>query len=153
MISLDPSSRPTFDSLLHTSRGTVFPECFYSFLHNYVSSINDLPAASPFSPTAPPMSAASVTSANSTAPSTGTTSTFKPSSTAGHSTGASSAEASDALPSDSDHRIDRIWADYESVEPYLVPEANEETVMDVKVDYGLSGGSSRPYQVGLPYII
>ena len=34
--------RPTFDTLLHTSHGTVLPECFYSFLYNYVSSINEL---------------------------------------------------------------------------------------------------------------
>ncbi|KAF9007713.1 hypothetical protein BDZ89DRAFT_1144434 [Hymenopellis radicata] len=48
MISLDPSARPTFDTLLHTSRGTVFPESFFSFLHNYVTSVNDLPVESPF---------------------------------------------------------------------------------------------------------
>lgn len=140
MITLDPSARPTFDSLLHTSRGTVFPECFYSFLHNYVSSLNDLPATSPFSPTAPPN------------PGTPSTATFKPhSTTSGFSAAPSSvAEGTNgALPSDSDHRIERIWADYESVEPYLIPETSDETVMagDVKVDYGMSGGSSRPFQV------
>ena len=42
MISLDPSERPAFNTLLHTSRGTVFPEFFYSFLHNYVFSVNEL---------------------------------------------------------------------------------------------------------------
>lgn len=152
MITLDPNARPTFDTLLHTSRGTIFPECFYSFLHNYVSSINDLPAASPFSPIISPNSAGSTTGAHSIAPSTPSTSSFKPNSTSGFSTGGPSAEASSgALPSDSDHRMDRIWADYESVEPYLVPDTNEETVMDIKVDYGLSGGSSRPYQVSFHF--
>ena len=40
--ALDPSERPTFDTLLHTLRGTVFPESFYSFLHNHASSVNEL---------------------------------------------------------------------------------------------------------------
>ncbi|EGO26710.1 hypothetical protein SERLADRAFT_355396 [Serpula lacrymans var. lacrymans S7.9] len=96
MIALDPTTRPTFDTLLHTSRGSVFPECFYSFLHNYVSSINDLP-----------------TRAETT---------------------------SDALPSDSDNRLERIWEDYEGVEPYLLPDTAEQTVMDVKLEYGLEDG-------------
>lgn len=139
MIALDPSARPAFDSLLHTSRGVVFPECFYSFLHNYVSSINDLPTTFPFSPAAPPN------------PGTPSTASFKPhSTTSGFSAAPSSTEGNNrALPSDSDHRIEKIWADYESVETYLIPETNDETVIagDVKVDYGISGGSSRPFQV------
>jgi phosphoinositide-3-kinase regulatory subunit 4 len=44
--------------------------------------------------------------------------------------------------------MERIWADYESVEPYLIPDIGDETVMDVKVDYGSSAGSSKPFQVG-----
>jgi phosphoinositide-3-kinase, regulatory subunit 4 len=43
--------------------------------------------------------------------------------------------------------MERIWADYESIEPYLIPDTGNETVMDVKVDYGSSAGSSKPYQV------
>ena len=35
------------------------------------------------------------------------------------------------------------------MEPYLIPETSDETVMvgDVKVDYGMSGGFSKPFQV------
>lgn len=55
-------------------------------------------------------------------------------------------KASEMLPSDSDHRMERIWADYESVEPYLAPDVAEETVMNVKVDY-TSSSSSKPFQV------
>ena len=111
MISLDPSERPTFDTLLHTSRGTVFPESFYSFLHNYVSSVNEL--------------SSDVLAVNSPPPT--------------------------VLPiHDSDHRLERIWADYESIELYITPEKVERSEMDVKVEYIPSVVStSRPFQVSL----
>jgi phosphoinositide-3-kinase, regulatory subunit 4 len=43
--------------------------------------------------------------------------------------------------------MERIWADYESVEPYLAPDAAEEIIMDVKVDYTSPTSSSKPFQV------
>lgn len=146
MIHLDPSARPTFDTLLHTTRGPgrIFPECFYSFLHNYVSSINDLPSPSPFSPTSahpqPSNNPSSTgTATHSVVPSTSSASTVKPTTIAAASGGGDA-----ALPSDSDARIDRIWADYESVEAYIVPEADMEGVReadgDVKIDYGYGSG-------------
>src|ERR1700722_3700868 len=126
MIALDPAMRPTFDSLLHTSRATVFEESFYSFLHNYVSSVNDLPTP------------------HAMGPSTFVSSTVKLVSTTGNPIGAPLVDASsDALPSDSDHRIERIWADYESVEPYLAPDIGSETVMDVRVTYASSVSPSK----------
>src|ERR1700733_9291391 len=82
MICLDPSARPTFDTLLHTSRGTVFPESFYSFLHNYVSSINELPTPPPFSVVSPqstPSTLSSAPQAVGTTRSTSTASTTAPS--------------------------------------------------------------------------
>ena len=100
MVALEPSHRPTFDTLLHTSRGTAFPECFYSFLHNYVSSINELSSASLFTKSSPPVAE-------------------------GHS----STEPT-PLPSDSDHRLDKIWTEYESVEQHLLTEAVEQTVTE-----------------------
>jgi phosphoinositide-3-kinase regulatory subunit 4 len=144
MIARDPSARPTFDTLLHTSRGTVFAESFYSFLHNYVSSINDLPSPPPFSP-----STSSTPTPHPMGPSASVSATVRPVSSAGQNTsGAPLTDVtSDALPSDSDHRMERIWADYESVEPYLAPDANEETVMDVRVTYGSSVSSSKAFQV------
>ena len=140
MIAMDPSARPTFDTLLHTSRGTVFPECFYSFLHNYVSSVNEINSPSLFSATATP----------STIPASATVSAHK---VAGNNVSASvnlnGDMPNDPLPSDSDHRMERIWADYESVEPYLINDAMEETVMDVKIDYVPQLSSSRPFHVSV----
>jgi phosphoinositide-3-kinase regulatory subunit 4 len=144
MISLDPSTRPTFDTLLHTSRGTILDESFYSFLHNYVSSINDLLAV-------PPLSAVSLPSGNTGAShlvTSSANSTVRPGTTTVVSAGAQVAEApSEGMPSDSDHRMERIWADYESVEPYLAPDAGDGTAMGVKVDYAPSDNSSKAFQV------
>ncbi|OCH92765.1 hypothetical protein OBBRIDRAFT_886008 [Obba rivulosa] len=144
MITIDPLTRPTFDSLLHTSRGTVFPEAFYSFLHNYVSTLNELRCPSPFAlishalthTISPSPSAISTVKAASATPSS-------PNPSAGNT-------SSDPLPSDSDQRMERIWADYESIEPYLAVENREETAMDVKVDYLPSAVSSRLFQDVLP---
>lgn len=43
MLSREPSDRPTFDRILTTYRGTIFPEYFYTFLKDYVSELNELP--------------------------------------------------------------------------------------------------------------
>lgn len=48
MTSLDPNTRLSFDALLQSFRGTLFPESFYSFLHNYISSVNEVSSPSPF---------------------------------------------------------------------------------------------------------
>ena len=139
MIAIDPATRPTFDTLLHTSRGTVFPESFYSFLHNYVSTVNEVSSPSLFSATATP----------STVPSSATVSAHKAGPNAAPGASLNGDLPNDPLPSDSDHRMDRIWADYESVEPYLINEAVEETVMDVKIDYAPQLVSSRPFHVSI----
>ncbi|KAH9916914.1 uncharacterized protein B0H18DRAFT_1036508 [Fomitopsis serialis] len=142
MIAIDPAVRPSFDTLLHTSRGTVFPESFYSFFHNYVSSINELSGPSPFvanaAPTVPPTPA----SATVKSPQAVTSQAIP---------GASAGDVSnEPLPSDSDRRMEKIWSDFESVEPFLAVDAAEETVMDVKVDYMPSMSSSKPFQDILP---
>ncbi|KAF7292927.1 hypothetical protein MIND_01191800 [Mycena indigotica] len=144
MISLEPSARPTFDTLLHTSRGSVLPESFYSFLHNYVSSVNDLPSNPPFSNT--------TSSTQTPGPLTPTVSgtNLRSNSSLNPNPTAVIESSTDVLPSDSDHRMERIWADYESVETYLIPESAEETVMDVKVEYNSTIGMSRPFQDILP---
>ena len=145
MINLDPSARPTFDTLLHTSRGTVLDESFYSFLHNYVSSINDIPATRPLSAVSPPTGS---TGTPHTATPPSAHSTIRPSSTTGISAGTQTGEASnEGMFSDLDHRIERIWADYESLEPYLAPDAGDRAAMDVKVDYTSSDNSSKAFQV------
>ena len=118
MISLDPSSRPSFDAALASARGHVLPECFYAFLHGYVASISEraTPFSFPSSTPAPPPTANSVKSKES----------------------ATNVGPGEALPSDSDHRIDRIWEDYASVEPQLLPPPPQldRTVTNVRVDYG-----------------
>ncbi|EAU84150.2 other/VPS15 protein kinase [Coprinopsis cinerea okayama7 len=124
MIHLDPTARPTFDSLLHTSRGTVFPETFYSFLHNYISTLNE-PSPSTYSSTS------SATTPGSTLP-TGSMSVLRPH--APHSAPGSE-PTPETLANDSDHRMERIWEDYESIEPYLCPEPSEDRTMDVNIDY------------------
>jgi phosphoinositide-3-kinase, regulatory subunit 4 len=127
MISLNPSDRSTFDNLLHISRGTVFPESFYSFLHNYVSSINELSSILTVNmpPTAQPVS-------------TPTTAAMRPGSTIATGTGTNADHGPDNLPSDSDHRMERLWADYESVVPYLIEDTSQDTAMDIRVDYSPS---------------
>ncbi|KAF6748025.1 other/VPS15 protein kinase [Ephemerocybe angulata] len=128
MIQLDPAGRPSFDTLLHTSRGTVFPEAFYSFLHNYVSTINEI---TPF------------TNTNTPAPATPLTATpSRPTTTM----------EAESRPSDSDHRLERLWEDYESIEPYLYPESNQESenLMDVNVEYSSLNSEYKPFQDVIP---
>ena len=122
MIALNPETRPTFEAVLHDVRGVVFPEFFYS-LHGYVSSINELPTTAPLtsfhtvgaSPeiVTPAVSAASAPT--STVPPMFTTDEEVP---------------EVAVPRDVDHKIEKIWADYESVEPYLVEDTGEDTLTD-----------------------
>ncbi len=134
MISLEPGQRPTFDNMLHTSRGTVFPESFYSFLHNYVASINEMPSNPPYTPA-------------STVPSSANT-TIKSSVPTSNLNAPPPDINNDALPSDSDHRLERIWADYESIEPYVIQEAPEEgQEMDVKIDYQTLAPLAKPFEV------
>ncbi|EIW79923.1 WD40 repeat-like protein [Coniophora puteana RWD-64-598 SS2] len=163
MISLDPIARPNFESLLHTSRGTIFPESFYSFLHSYISSINDLPFNA-FSPLSSSGSAAGSALATPTISTPNPSSIQQPPSAPLKSAGASAAKdaladgAPNVLPSDSDHRIERIWEDFEGVEPYLIPddegtegpprelEKGDGSNVNVKIDYTTSPISSKPLQ-------
>ena len=145
MIAIDPSSRPTFDSLLHNARGTVFPETFYSFLHNYVASVNDLSSSSEFS-FAPQPGPTPVTSATSTPINAKAT-------TSASGLGSNGDVFNEPLPSDSDHRMERVWSDYESVEPYLLQPAETETLEEtikepVKVEYAAAAEPGKPFQVG-----
>jgi phosphoinositide-3-kinase regulatory subunit 4 len=47
MLSREPSERPSFDHILATYRGTIFPEYFYTFLNDYVSELGELPDSLP----------------------------------------------------------------------------------------------------------
>jgi len=116
MIALDHTARPVFDTILHTSRGVVFPECFYSFLHNYVHSVGELSEKSPF-PTSPPPTTAGTPTATPIAQ------IAKPAQRA-PLTMSQELQGDNNLPSDSDHRMERIWSDFESVEAYLEQDTN-----------------------------
>lgn len=148
MIANDPAARPTFDSLLHTTRGTVFPESFYSFLHNYVASVNELSSSSPFAFPNPSHVPSAATTPITPKP---TITTTAPTPAAGFT--APLDVFNEPLPSDSDHRMERIWSDYDSVEPYLLSpvesESLEQTIKEpVKVEYSVSNtGFGKPLQV------
>ncbi|KAG5639727.1 hypothetical protein H0H81_000007 [Sphagnurus paluster] len=151
MIHLDPSARPSFDTLLHTSRGSVFPESFYSFLHNYVSTINDLPHSPVYS------IPSQATAPSATTPSTITPSisgtTLRPGSSLGTNANPPIIESTrEALPSASDHRMDKLWADYESIEPYIAPDTAEETPpVNITIEYPtVSTSVAKPFQDVLP---
>jgi phosphoinositide-3-kinase, regulatory subunit 4 len=110
---LDPNQRPSFDTILQSTRGTLFPESFYSFLHNYISSVNELRSPSPFAQHQQqrrPMS---------------------------DSQGSHSGSSSSSLPSDSDHRLDRIWNEFDSVESYLflLPEEDDQLETRRDIEY------------------
>lgn len=46
MLSREQSERPSFDRILATYRGTIFPEYFYTFLQDYVSELGEMPESS-----------------------------------------------------------------------------------------------------------
>ena len=56
------------------------------------------------------------------------------------------ATTTDSLPSDSDHRVERIWADYESAEAYITPEAVPASA-STREDRGQAETESRPKEV------
>ena len=145
MITLDPASRPSFDLLLHTSRGTVFPECFYSFLHNYLSSLNDLPTPSPFTMSTVPMLAPSAVAS----PHTPSGASPKAPSALGN-LASTADESGGRLPNDSDRRIEQLWRDFESVEPYLAPDTQEEPEDGgVRIDYAAASAIGKAFQACL----
>jgi phosphoinositide-3-kinase, regulatory subunit 4 len=152
MLAVDPTARPTFDRALHAARGSVFPECFYSFLHTYVAGVNELPSPSPFHQST--ASASVAVAATAAAAATLTSPVIKPSAT---SSGVVQATAGDdinsPLPTDSDRRIEKVWADFESVEPYLVPEKPEGKEDEPNVEYVSSEIPIKGFKVciALPY--
>lgn len=123
MISVDPTSRHTFEDLLLSARDTTFPESFYAFLHHYVSSINEISSPSVFPRAVAPAQGAIPDPLNG-------------------------AGVPGQLPaSDSDHRIERIWAEFDTVEPYLAAENSEETITERKPDYTAHEGVTKAVQV------
>lgn len=150
MIALDPTARPTFHMLLAGARGTVLPECFYSFLHEYVASVGERPSSLPF-----PSSSFSVSNAPPSTyfPAATSNTTIKVPSKETVATAAGATGNGSVLPGDSDHRLERLWEEYENVDPYLDDTDVEKTVMDVKVEFGNNvAGPSKPFQVPFAFI-
>jgi phosphoinositide-3-kinase, regulatory subunit 4 len=100
MISLNPSERPNFEQALDIARDSAFPESFYSFLHSYVIAINETSSPSPF------VRQVSLKPAGNSHE-TEITNTGSP------------ALKWSSIPSDSDHRIERLWGEFDTVEPFL----------------------------------
>ncbi|KAG8768849.1 Serine/threonine-protein kinase [Ceratobasidium sp. 428] len=132
MISLDPTARPTFKAALESCQGSVFPESFYSFLHEYVSGVNEITSSSIFtSKPAPPPNPLEAPSGGATPtipPPVGPTPTPSTVGAApqsvGQNPGATTYES--MLPNESDARIDRLWNDFAMLEPYLLVLPDEE---------------------------
>ncbi|GAA6060755.1 hypothetical protein JCM10212_006735 [Sporobolomyces blumeae] len=111
MVSLDPSSRLSFSALLSQYRQTAFPDVFYTLIHPFLSSLNHV---SSVSTSAPPSSAAGL---SSTTTRSGTTT---PTPGAGSlATGVHMEAQQTLLRTESDERIERIWGEWEVVERYL----------------------------------
>lgn len=146
MITLDHTARPTFDTILHTSRGTVFPECFYSFLHNYVHTVCELSEKSPFLASPPPTIVGTPTT-------TPVAQVPKPAQRAVLSM-SQELQEDNTLPSDSDHRMERIWSDFESAETYLEQDANGGSPIEGKMEsLAAAPSASTPLQVCFILII
>ena len=143
MITLDHTARPTFDTILHTSRGTVFPEGFYSFLHNYVHSVCEFSEKSPFATSSPPTMGTPTAVPSSQVP--------KPAQRAPLSM-SQEIQGDNSLPSDSDHRMGRIWSDFESVEAYLEQDANGGSPAKSKAESLITIPTSITLQVSFSYL-
>lgn len=143
MIAIDPGSRPTFDQLLHTTRGTLFPESFYSLIHDFVSSINDISSTPLFTNASNPSLPSALTSALS-----------QTKSVADDKASVSEAAPPEILPlpDDSDRRMTRLWAEFEMVEPTLKG-TSVVGGSSVKIDYAPQYSSFKPLQVGWPDLL
>jgi serine/threonine protein kinase len=95
MISLDPSHRLTCSEYLAQYRRTAFPDIFYTFLHPFLSSLNEASIAS--RPTPP---------------------NYRPSFGIGSNT-TPRQQYSHGGSSDADDKIERIWTDWETISGFL----------------------------------
>ncbi|ELU36605.1 other/VPS15 protein kinase [Rhizoctonia solani AG-1 IA] len=120
MIALDPEARPSFAIALETYRGSVFPESFYSFLHEYVAGVNEISSPSVFD--AKPLHTPNAPEMHTSPPGLGATPTVPT------TTGVETTSYESALPNESDSRIDQLWNEFAMLEPHLIAErTNEES--------------------------
>ncbi|KEP55073.1 phosphoinositide 3-kinase regulatory subunit 4 [Rhizoctonia solani 123E] len=123
MIALDPETRPSFAIALETYRGSVFPESFYSFLHEYVAGVNEISSPSVFEPKPSHASNLAEPHATTVAHSAAGHNPTVPTTTGGQ--GLESSYES-ALPNESDARIDQLWNEFAMLEPHLIATRTEE---------------------------
>ncbi|GAA5903427.1 ubiquitin-binding serine/threonine protein kinase VPS15 [Sporobolomyces salmoneus] len=107
MISLEPSSRLSFSTLLSQYRQTAFPDIFYTFLHPFLNSLNRVSA--PLPPSAPTASS-SFSQAQSSTTRLGT---------ATPTPGLAEPQQQTLLRTDADERIERVWNEWEIIQRYL----------------------------------
>lgn len=138
MLALDPTARPSFVDILDMARDVSFPDSFYSFLHTYITSINETSSPSLFARSSAQHKAGAGAVGNAGI---------------GNGTGR---ESWATIPSDSDHRIERIWGEFDSIEPILMAEDRvEDTVTQLPPPpppllggpHAKTGLTSRPFQV------
>ncbi|CAE6470635.1 unnamed protein product [Rhizoctonia solani] len=147
MIALAPDARPSFAIALETYRGSVFPESFYSFLHEYVASVNEISSPSVFDPKPPNTSNAPETHMSTAAPSgTGPTPTLP---TLAGGTGLESTSYESALPNESDARIDQLWNEFAMLEPHLIATRTEEE-SEKRPDKAVPRNRTTPFQDMFP---
>ena len=138
MIAVDPEKRPTFDNLLHTSRGTIFPESFYTFFHDFFTSICRLTAESPFTNTDHRTSSSIPSAKPSVIP---------------ENAASNIAPEAVSLPNESDRRLDRLWSEYDSLEPHVTPYVKPDTFRDAIFEYTTNYDMSRPLHVCSPLLL
>ncbi|CAE6436166.1 unnamed protein product [Rhizoctonia solani] len=147
MIALDPEARPSFAIALETYRGSVFPESFYSFLHEYVASVNEISSPSVFEPKPSHTPNALEGHVAAAAAPSGTGPTAVPTAAGGSGLETSSYES--ALPNESDARIDQLWNEFAILEPHLIATRTEEE-SEKRPDKAPTRSRTTPFQDMFP---
>jgi len=106
MISLDPEARLLCSEYLANARGNCFPEVFYTFLHPFLLSLNDQPAAPVQVVPSTPSSVGAGPSGPAMRPTIATTTAPTP-------------EPQALLRTDADDKIERVWTEWEMITGYL----------------------------------
>ncbi|SCZ98267.1 BZ3500_MvSof-1268-A1-R1_Chr3-2g06260 [Microbotryum saponariae] len=114
MVSRQPSQRKSCKDYLDESKGTVFPEVFYTFLHPFLAGLNE------------GSSIGAEGGMNVNPASTGITTTTL----GGETLAPRSMETSTSLRSDSDDKIERVWNEWEMVMQYLEDDLVASTIIN-----------------------
>lgn len=136
MISLDPDSRLTFAEHLERAKGSIFPECFQSFLHRYLITLQRVS----------PQANASPDQVSNTGEATGSTS-------APSDAGTTTADAFNILRTEADERIERLYEEWAVVTRVLQGQ-KDALELDAPDGFGTSSTSAMrkviPVQLCIP---